>query len=60
MLLGYSKLTHNSKLSQAHTGGVYNKANARICLKQGKPYKSRSLQPKKLGRSKALVCDSDS
>lgn len=60
MILRYSTLTYNFKLFQAHIGGVYNKANARICLKQEKVHKPQSLQPKKMGRSKALVCDSDS
>lgn len=60
MILGYSTQTYNSKLFQAHTGGVYNKPNSRICLKQEKPHKPQSLRPKKMGRSKALVCDSDS
>lgn len=59
MILWYSKLAYNSKLFQARTGGVYNKANARMYLKQGKPHKPRSCQPK-MGGSKALVCDSDS
>lgn len=59
MILGYTTQTYNSKLFQAHTGGVYNKANSRICLKQEKPHKPQSLQPKKMGRSKALVCASD-
>ena len=59
MILGHSKLAYNSKLFHAHTGGVYDKANARLYLKQGKPHKPRSPQPK-MGRSKALVCDSDS
>lgn len=34
MILWYSKLAYNSKLFQARTGGVYNKANARMYLKQ--------------------------